>query len=243
MNVNEHVKKYQSLDDWFNLPQGKRAAQAFSEELTIFQSQLKGERLLQLGHCGSSTWLPQLGYRQKWIITPCSGHTGSAASTTFNQLPFDRDSIDCIIAPFTFEALSLEKNPIDELERVLKPMGYLIFWGINPLSFWGLALKTGRLQLMGDAKTKLTSVFSVKHALLNRGFRQCVLTTFYYIPPVEGETLIHKLEFLNEMGKMLWLYPAGFYCLIVQKHEIISPPLILDPVESRFLVCPDNSLA
>ena len=243
MNLDEHVKKYQAMDDWFQMPQGIRAAQAFSEELAVFQSQLRGERLLQLGHCGNSTWFSQLAYRQKWIISPFLDRKGSAATTVFNQLPFDRDSIDCIIAPFTFEAFSLEKNPIDELDRVLKPMGYLVFWGINPFSFWGLALKSGRLQIMGDAKTKLTSVFSVKHALLSRGFRQCVLSTFYYMPPVKRESFIHELEFLNEMGKMLWLYPAGFYCLIVQKHEIIGPSLMLDPIESRYLLFPENSLA
>lgn len=241
--MNEHIKTFQAMDDWFHMPQGIRAAQAFSEELAIFKSQLCGERLLQLGHCGNSSWLNQLAYRQKWIISPCPDHKDSAVTTAFNQLPFDRDSMDCIIAPFTLEALSLEKNPIDELERVLKPMGYLIFWGINPLSFWGLALKSGWMCMTGDIKMKLTSVFSVKHALLSRGFRQCVLSTFYYIPPVEREGLIHKLEFLNVMGKMLWLYPAGFYCLIVQKHEIIVPSLRLDPVESRFLAYPDSSLA
>lgn len=243
MNVKEHVKLYQSMDSWFATPQGIRAAQAFSDELTVFQSQLKGERLLQLGHCGDNVWLSELHYRHKYVISPCPNRKDTAVSTMFNRLPFDRHSIDCIIAPFTFEAFSLEKNPIDEFDRVLKPMGYLILWGVNPFSFWGVALKTRFLRMMGDSKTKLTSVFSVKHALLSRGFRQCVLSTFYYIPPVEYATLIHKLEFLNEMGKMLWLYPAGFYCLIVQKHEIISPPLILTPNESRFLVCPDNSLA
>lgn len=231
------------MDDWFQTPQGVRAGQAFSEEIAAFHLQLRGERLLQLGHCGNNAWLAQLAYRQKRIISPCSGRLGTSVITGFNQLPLERDSIDCIISPFTFEAFSLKKHPIDELDRILKPMGYLIFWGMNPLSLWGLALKNGYLQMMGDAKIKLTSVFKVKHVLLSRGFRQCVLSTFYYIPPIKSRMLIHQLEFLNEMGKMLWLYPAGFYCLIVQKHEIIAPSLMLDPIENRYLGCPDNSLA
>ncbi len=243
MNVDEHINKYLSLDAWFETPQGARVAQAFSDELSVFQSQLCGDRLLQLGHCGQNLWLPSLQYRQKWIIAPGKRHRDIALRAFFNQLPFERDSIDCIVAPMTIEAFSLDKNPINELDRVLKPMGYIIFFGINPFSFWGMALKSGYVPILGRTKSKLTSVLSVKHAALNRGYHQCVLNSFYYIPPVMNQKLIHDLEFLNEMGKMLWLYPAGFYCLIVQKHEIISPNLVVKCSKNNYVVCPDNSLA
>ncbi len=243
MNLDEHVNKYLALNEWFYSPQGIRVGQAFSEELAVFQSQLRGERLIQLGNCGHNPWLADIQYRQKLIVSPCTSEKGVAISTIFNQLPFDRESIDCIIAPFTYEAFSLDKNPINELDRVLKPMGYIVYLGINPFSFWGLALKCNALPILGNVKTKLTSVFTVKHAALQRGYRQCVLNTFHYIPPVKHKTLIHELEFLNEMGKMLWLYPAGFYCLIVQKYEIIPPSLMLESAKNNYLVCADNSLA
>lgn len=243
MNLDEHVKKYAALHQWFTTPQGVRAAQAFTEELGMFHAQLRGDRLLQLGQCGQNIWLPILQYYQKIILSPDDWQKGSSVITRFNQLPFDRDSIDCIIAPFTFEAFSRIKNPMDELDRILKPMGYIVFWGINPLSLWGLALKLGFLPMMGEGKVSLTSVFSVKHATLTRGYRQCVLNTFYYIPPTQDEKRIHAISFLNEMGKMLWLYPAGFYCLVVQKHEVIPLSLTLKTVEENYLGLVDNSLA
>lgn len=243
LNVDEHVKKYLALDAWFNTPQGIKVAQAFSEEIAIFSSQLRGDTLLQLGHCGDNTWLAHLPYRHKWVAAPNSFNKNTSVATFFNQLPFIRNSIDCIIAPLTIEAFSMDKNPMDELDRVLKPMGYIIFWGINPLSLWGVAVKLGYLPVLGDMKIKLTSVFSVKQAMFDRGYRQCVLNTFYYIPPLKLGTYIRELEFLNEMGKMLWIYPAGFYCLILQKHEIISPSIRVDSVSDKFLICPDNSLA
>jgi hypothetical protein len=243
LNVDEHVKKYLAMDAWFKMPQGKRVAQAFSEEIAIFSSQLRGETLLQLGHCGENTWLTHLAYQHKWVAAPYAVKQNTTVTTIFNQLPFNRNSIDCIIAPLTIEALSLDKNPMDELDRILKPMGYIIFWGINPLSLWGMALKLGYLPIMGDMRIKLTSVFSVKQVMLDRGYRQCILNTFYYIPPLKLGTYIRELEFLNEMGKMLWIYPAGFYCLILQKHEIISPSLTIDAVADKYLICPDNSLA
>jgi len=243
LNLNEHTKKYIALNKWFNSPQGLWVGKAFADEIICFNSQLRGERLLQLGHCGQNPWLNSLHYRRNFIVSPCNNQPRTTVATLFNQLPFERDSFDCIIAPLTFEAYSFDKNPIDELDRVLKPMGHIIFWGINPFSFWGLALKLGCLSVFRDIKTKSTSFFSVKHALLSRGYRQCALSTFYYIPPINQEKMLNRLEFLNEMGKMLWLYPAGFYCLVVQKHEIITPSLTLKTIEENYLVCADSPVS
>lgn len=242
LNLDEHAKKYLALDQWFGTPQGAWVGQAFVEEIMCFKSQLRGDRLLQLGHCANNPWLDSLKYHRKIIASPCLNQKGTAVTTLFNQLPFDRSSIDCIIAPLAFEAFSFDKNPLDELDRILKPMGYIVFFGINPLSLWGAALKLGCLSILGHARISPTSVFSVKHAVLARGYRQCALSTFYYIPPVKRKKLLNGLEFLNEMGKMLWLYPAGFYCLVVQKHDVIPPSLTTKALEDIYLVCAESPI-
>ena len=243
LNVALHAKKYLALNDWFNTPQGARVAKACADEIACFNLQLRGERLLQLGLCGENPWLASLNYSQKIIASPCINQKKTAIFTLINQLPIDRDSIDCIIAPFIIEAQESNKNLLDELDRVLKPMGYIIFFGVNPISFWGLALQSRFLSLFGDAHAKLSSSFSVKNAVIDRGYRQCALDTFYYIPPVASKRLIHELEFLNEMGKMLWVFPAGFYCLVVQKYQVIPPSLTIKALEDNYLGCVDNSLA
>ena len=219
LNVALHAKKYLALNDWFNTPQGARVAKACADEIACFNLQLRGERLLQLGLCGENPWLASLNYSQKIIASPCINQKKTAIFTLINQLPIDRDSI------------------------VLKPMGYIIFFGVNPISFWGLALQSRFLSLFGDAHAKLSSSFSVKNAVIDRGYRKCALDTFYYIPPVASKRLIHELEFLNEMGKMLWVFPAGFYCLVVQKYQVIPPSLTIKALEDNYLGCVDNSLA
>ena len=78
--------------------------------------------------------------------------------------------------------------------------------------------------------------------MLHRGYTQCALTSFYYIPPVTNEFLIRKLEFLNEMGKMVWPFPAGFYCLIMQKYQPCSPSLLLDIADKGVLIQQESSL-
>lgn len=243
MNLNEHVAQYRALDHWFSTSEGSCIAKKFTDELACFDSQLRGDVLLQLGSCGENFWLPSLQYRQKIIVSPCNNKNKLGLLANFNQLPIDRNSIDCIIAPFTAETYLFDKYPMDELDRILKPMGTLVFLGVNPTSLWGLGLRLGRLRMLGEGRIKPTSVFSLKRSVLSRGYRQCALNTFYYIPPCQHEKTRHRLRFLNVMGKMLWLYPAGFYCLIVQKHQFISPTPLWSPFEENFNRCVDFFLA
>ena len=241
--LDEQANKYRELDAWFKTSQGSRVAHAFTDELTQVSGQFNGERLLQLGCCGDNLWLPPLKFRHKWLVTPCPVPQKATLVASLTMLPIERDSIDCVIAPLTIEAFTHEKNPIDEIDRILKPMGYAVFFGINPLSFWGAALRWRRLSCFGQAGVTMTSSLTVKRAMLLRGYRQCVLSSFYYIPPFSGESLIRKLEFLNEMGKMVWPFPAAFYCLIVQKYQQCPPSLLLDVVESELLIKQNASLA
>lgn len=225
---------YEALNAWFYTPQGVRVGHAFAAELNALSEPLVGKKLLQLGHCGDNFWLNQLRFRQKWLISPCLTLINSTVFGAFNYLPFARDSIDCIIAPLTLEAVEDDNNLLDELDRVLKPMGTIVFFGINPWSFWGAALRWGRLSCFAHSTATISSSLALKRAMRQRAYRQSALTNFYYIPPFVNEKWIKHLEFLNEMGKMLWPYPAGFYCLVMQKMTICQPNLILNSNEESF---------
>jgi len=234
--LDEQANRYRSLDEWFQIPQGCRVAEAFASELMQLSERLTGNSLLQLGSCGNNSWLSALKYRRKFLVSPCVLSKRTALISSLTALPIERDSIDCIVAPLTLEAFSGVKNPLDEIDRVLKPMGYTIFFGFNPYSFWGAALRFGHVRCFGNADTMLTSSLSLRRMMLQRGYRQCALTSFYYIPPVTSESLIHKLEFFNEMGKMIWPFPAAFYCFIVQKYQHIAPNALVDLAADALIV-------
>lgn len=210
-------------------------AHAFAAELKLPSTVLSGKRLLQLGSCGDNLWLPELCFHHKWVVSPCDNAAITTLCASLTSLPVETRSIDCIIAPLTMEAFGHDKNPIDEIDRVLKPMGYAVFFGINPWSFWGASLRWGGLHSFGQSRGALTSALILKHAMISRGYSQCMLSSFYYTPPVTHKTLIHRLEFLNEMGKMIWPYPAGFYCFIVQKYQPASPNMIFNPYDDEYL--------
>lgn len=212
-------KDFPALRDWFFSLQGQDVGHAFTRELHAAQIVDGGQCLLQLGDCGENIWLDALSYRAKWIADSIVLPHKNSIQSLLTTMPFDRDSMDCIIAPLAIEIYGRDLNFLDEIDRILKPMGYLIILGINPWSFWGISLRWGRLSKFGRALSTFSSSLSIKHAMVARGYRQCWLSNFYYLPPVKSEYYLRKLEFLNQMSKMIWPYPAGFYCLILQKYD------------------------
>ncbi|MBA2652380.1 MAG: methyltransferase domain-containing protein [Tatlockia sp.] len=230
MSFDAQKTRFRNLDDWFNSPQGINIAGFFSSELNQLGDFLHGETLLQLGSYGKNDWLKALHYSHKWQATLYSKSSNSLISS-YNQLPLDRNSVDCVVAPLIMEAFKFSNSPIDEIDRILKPMGYVVFFGINPFSLWGIYLRLKRHSCLGE-KTK--TVFSIQRAMIHRGYVQSYLSSFYYIPPVFTANWVEKLEILNVLGKMVSPCPAGFYCLVMQKQETAHPDLLLQNTEESW---------
>lgn len=211
------AQKYRAMDEWFKSPQGTAIAEAFALELNFIDKWLNGDTFLQLGSCGENIWMPFMRFNHKLIITPFLNNKVDLIGS-LHKIPLDRETVDCVLAPLTMEA-STNDVVLDEIDRVLRPMGIAIFFGVNPMSLWGLALKWGYLDCFGKTNVRLYSSLSLKRSMGYRGFRSSIHKNFYFIPPVLSENIISRLNFLNEMGKMIWPFPAGFYCLVLQKYQ------------------------
>ncbi|MCH9755629.1 MAG: class I SAM-dependent methyltransferase [Gammaproteobacteria bacterium] len=227
MNLDEQRHRYRALDDWFKTPQGHYLGEAFAMQLSQFSKHLKKETWLQLGLCDENLWLSQNVLNQPWVCTPCLDAPDTTFITSVEQLPLQRNRVDVVIAPMMLEVFGRHKSPLDEIDRVLAPMGHVIFLGINPVSLWGLALSCRGLSSLSHAFMTPHSPLVLKRAFLNRGYEQQRFETFYYVPPLQNEKWIQKCLFLNEMGKMMSLFPAGFYCLVMQKYQACSPNQVL----------------
>lgn len=230
MLIEQQIKHYRALNEWFNSPLGIAVANEFSDQLKSVTHCLKGENLLQLGHCGSNSWLKALHFQKKWIASPFAINNAIQLECSFSQIPLGRNSLDCVLAPLTFEPFGNSLSLIDEIDRVLKPMGFIVLMSLNPWSLWGGAMKCGLLHCYHDRKIKMRTPIHINRVFLQRGYRQCSLSNFCYIPPVNNPSLIKKLTFFEEVGKMLWPFPSGFYCYIAQKYEYIHPSLLVEPV-------------
>jgi hypothetical protein len=220
VNLDEQRHRYRALDDWFKTPQGHYLGDAMSMQLSQFKKHLAQDVLLQLGVCGDNVWLSQLGLKKTWVSTPCLDAPNATFIASPQHIPLERNSVDVVIAPMLLEIFGRYKNPLDEIDRVLSPMGHVIFFGINPVSLWGAALACHGLEGLGQAHMTLHSPLGLKRTFLNRGYQQKWFETFYYVPPFQREQWIKNSLFLNEMGKMMTVFPAGFYCMVLQKYQL-----------------------
>jgi SAM-dependent methyltransferase len=205
------------LDDWFQTAQGQSVAEEFVSQLQAHQSKFVGNNLLQLGNCGKNPWLSLFKFKNLWITSTNNHCRSNSMLAESDQLPFDRNSIDYIIAPLTLEFSLDNDRLLNEIDRVLKPMGYVIFLDINPFSLWGLKFA---LQSYFESKyLHLTSFFKLQNAMEARGYQQCFLKHFYFIPPIQNKQWLKRLQFLNHMSEIITPAPAGFYCTVMQKYQ------------------------
>jgi hypothetical protein len=223
------------LNEWFVTEQGARVEEAFLEELTPLKNKLYGDILLQLGSCGDNAILRTLRYHHKCLITPYLNASTTLVSS-LTELPIEKESVDCVIAPLTMNAFHYEKSPLDEIDRVLKPMGHVVFFGVNPISLWGVWLRLAHSTCFGVEHGVLHSLFSMKRAMAHRGYVQCHLSGFYYIPPAKRPSVINKLEIFNVIGKMISPMPSGFYCFVVQKLQVSGIPLTPVRIEDDYSI-------
>lgn len=232
----EQMIRFKRLDLWFETPLGSSVADAFCEALSSVSPKPRGEILLQLGTCGSNRWLDQLHYPRQWIIASYNSFSPRAdCYGLFHKLPLDRNSVDCVVAPLTIHAFNHDHRVLDEIDRVLKPMGHVIFFGINALSLWGLWLKWSNHACFGRSHGYAHSLLALKHAMLIRDYTAINASVFHYMPPVRHANWQRKLALLNQIGNMVAPMPSAFYCLIMQKK--VSDYLFnIKPVMSSALV-------
>jgi len=221
--VSDQMTHYHSLARWFSGGLGLFVAKEVCKELQSIPNLPSGQTLLQLGSGGENAWLDKLSFKNKWIASPTLLRNSHSVQCSLEELPFTRNSLDCLVVPLTLELYPNHYDLLDEIDRVLKPMGHVIFICLNPWSPWGLALRCGLLDLYAKAHAHLHTPSHLHRTFLQRGYRQCFLGHFCYIPPINKASVLEKLVFLDEMGKMLWPFPSGLYCYIAQKYEYAEP--------------------
>jgi hypothetical protein len=228
--IEQQMKQYRALNKWFQTPLGLFVAHEFAANLESVQKYLTGEFLLQLGNCGDNIWLKKFKFDHQWVVSPFALSNKIQLESELNLLPLNRNSVDCVFAPLTLEPFNDNYSLIDEIDRVLNPMGYVVLMCINPWSLWGGVTKMGLLPCYSNRRVKIRTPFALNRIFIQRGYRQILLRHFCYIPPINNASMIKKLAFLNEIGKMLWPFPSGFYCYVAQKYQVIEPNQMLRSV-------------
>jgi SAM-dependent methyltransferase len=151
--------------------------------------------------------------------TNCNWHLIEGDST---DLPFACESLDLIVLPHVLEFATDPHQILREVDRVLRPEGRLIISGFNPASLWGarqyLSRLVGTPYLPRDGQ--FISLIRIKDWLellnfsLDRGHFGC------YKFPLQGESAMGKMNFLEKMGNRWWpIFGAVFLVSAIKRQQ------------------------
>lgn len=218
--------KFHALSNWFSSPRGEPIANAFAAKLIELQELgiLTGETLLQLGGPANCSWLAPLKYKYKWQVTPDYDSKTADLIAAFKYFPFGEHSFDSIIAPLTMAAYSGKENPIDEMNRALKPMGSIVFLEINPLSIYSLLMRLAKQSCFGQIPTNTCAVNFLRQEMHNRGYEQCYYNKLTSNPG-RGRYIPFRWAFINQFIDLICIRHSGFYCLVMKKFNRLPPKL------------------
>ena len=132
------TEKAPSIDlaAWLQTPPGAHLLAWEQAQVDAAVADLFGFHALQLG-------LPELDGLQanrmphRWLA-------GRDLLCEFDALPFESASLDLVLMPHALELAPDAHALLREVERVLRPEGRLIVFGLNPASLWGLRQKLDR---------------------------------------------------------------------------------------------------
>lgn len=217
------MSQYLALSDWFQTALGEFVNTELGTHFELIELAFRGNVVLQLGNYGTRFKLKNSAFKHQWTVSNFKSSIPCSIICDFHQIPLKRQSVSCILAPLSLEPYSNGVQLIDEIDRLIEPMGYVVLICINPWSMWGIAMKMGLFNCYANANISMYSPLYLNKMFTQRGYKQLSLTNFCYRPPVSNKFLIKKMSFLDEIGKMLWPMPAGFYCYIAQKYQYVMP--------------------
>lgn len=206
-----------ALTEWYKNPPGTVLLQSELVGLSTVLPQIFGYYIMQIGGpVDNNEVLKTSRIHNRIVINPTISSFSNDSLTVqcqLDELPFLSNSIDAIIM---FHILEFSQNPkaiLKEIYTTLMPSGYVIIFGFNPCSLWGIAplwQKQKEIPWFGN----WISPGHLRHLLDEVGFSIGDYKTFYFRPP---NIRTEQLLFLEGLGQIFWPYCGASYMFVAQK--------------------------
>ncbi len=220
--------------EWFETPLGQhlqfREQRYFDNAVTdVF-----GFNAVQVG-------LPHIDFLRNSRIplrVTCAVETAARVRADPMCMPFESQSLDLLLLPHVLEFSANPHQVLREAERVLRPEGRLVLAGFNPRSLWGLSrvLQGGERGYPWNGS--FLNISRVKDWMALLGLEVAAGSMCCYRPPLNRESWLRRMRFMEPAGDRWWAMGGGVYFLQavkrVQGRNIILPQW-KTPVAQRLL--------
>jgi len=224
-----NINPWQALDGWYASPVGREMLVAEHAQLDEVLGNLFGYHLLQLGSPAQRAFQDHSRVSRRILMDICSGACGGQEKGLFRgeapALPVRGDSLDVLLLPHVLEFTPSPHEVLREAERTLVPEGHVVILGFNPLSpwqflRWALGWR-GRLPWCGC----FYSAARVRDWLALLGFEVTELRHYFWRLPVQQSAILHRLAFLDRLGRRLWPILGAGYVLVARKRVSTLTPI------------------
>jgi SAM-dependent methyltransferase len=138
----------------------------------------------------------------------------------FEALPLESQSVDLLILPHVLEFSADPHQLLREVERVLRPEGRVLVFGLNPFSFWGARhlLTSWWFRPKLPRQTKMIPLSQLRDwlKLLEIEFDRSSFGC--YRPLVSSEKGLSRTGFFEALGDRFWPVCGAVYCVTAVKR-------------------------
>lgn len=202
-----------TLTEWFSTPQGQYLLSRESDYFDRSLADIFGFNALQLG-------LPERDFlRGSRIPLRIFGDRSPDAKVKllFDELPFESASMDLVLLPHVLEFYEHPHQILREVERVLRPEGYVLITGFNPRSLWGIRRLLGPRQGYPWCGQFIT-LSRMKDWLALLGFEIEDSQFACYAPPSISSKWLQRFRSMEPAGDRWWAVCGGVYFLLAVKR-------------------------
>jgi len=141
------------------------------------------------------------------------------------HLPIQTDSIDVVVLPHTLEFSLTPHDVLREVDRVLVPEGHLLMLVFNPRSAWMLWRWALGWRKQMPWCGRFMSTTRIKDWMALLGFDVMAVHGYFYRPPLQGDSIMKRLDLWEKMGKRAWPILGAANLIIAKKRVTTITPI------------------
>lgn len=225
-HCNNSAQTREALAAWYGSALGRALHACENECVEGILQNLFGYHLLQVGCPSADDRLSSSRIKHHAVIDAYAIPALTPQIYGYpHALPVMTDTIDVVVLPHTLEFDDDPHEVLREIERVLIPEGHVIILSFNPWSLWGLWHVLLRRRSRPPWCGRFLSATRIKDWLALLGFDIVVCRRFFYRPPLQHETVMRRLNFIEALGRRFWPVFAGIHIIVAKKRVAVVTPI------------------
>lgn len=224
----ELASTWPGLQTWYRTELGQELAKNEGVALAETLPDLFGYHLMQLGRLCDEDWLQSSRVSHRLVMDIAASALGGDDRRLYglpDQLPLAADSMDVLVLPHILEFSQHPHAILREVERVLIAEGHVVMLVFNPRSLWLLwrSLFGWRGKIPWCARFLSTTRIRDWMELL--GFEVIRIQGYFYRPPLQSRTIMHRLGALERLGRRAWPIMGAGNLVVARKRVVTLTPI------------------